>query len=388
MKTKIAFFAETLQANYDGAVRTMYQIIQRIPKEQFEFLFICGDDIVEPLPFRTIALPSIGIPFNPSYKMALPYFNNKWLCKQLDEFQVDIVHIATPSPLGHFALQYAQQRQLPTISIYHTHFIAYVDYYLKATPLLIEPIKKAIVKNYKAFYDNCDQVYIPTMEMEKDLAYWGHRTDHFKLWQRGIDTNLFHPSKGNKKQLQQQVGNTKPNILFASRLVWEKNLETLIQLYHLNESKGAPYNILIAGDGVARQALVEQMPHAQFFGQISHEALATLYASADIFFFPSITETYGNVVVEAMASGLPCVIANGGGSKSFITQGINGFLSAPTEPLDYFTRIETLLADKNLYRQFVQNGIAYTRNNSWDNLVDIYFKDLLKLRVPKKAMAA
>ena len=99
-KIKVAFFAETLTANYDGAVRTMYQIIRRIPADQFEFLFICGDKAVEPLPFRTIVLPSFTIPLNRHYKMTIPFLAKQRLTAELDVFQPDIIHIATPSPLG------------------------------------------------------------------------------------------------------------------------------------------------------------------------------------------------------------------------------------------------------------------------------------------------
>ena len=386
-KIKVAFFAETLKANYDGAVRTMYQIIRRIPSDQFEFVFICGDQIVEPLPFKTIVLPSFTLPFNRNYKMTIPFFAQKRLEKALGDFKPDLIHIATPSPLGHAALRYAKQRQLPVISIYHTHFIAYIDYYLKQMPFLIDPIKYGIIKNYKAFYNQCDVVLAPTLQMIADLKLLGHDTSHFKIWQRGIDTQLFHPAKKNTQWLQTQVGNAKPNILFASRLVWEKNLDTLMELYQLNEQKGSPYNLLIAGDGVAEEILQLKMPHAYFVGRLSHEQLSILYASSDIFFFPSITETYGNVVVEAMASGLPCVIANGGGSKSFIQQGKNGFVCEPNNPNDYINRIQQLLTHPKLYQQFVEEGLAFSKHLNWDSLVEIYFEEL-KLLVGRTLLQA
>jgi len=389
-KIKVAFFAETLKANCDGAVRTMYQIINRIPKDQFEFIFICGDEkeVTAGLDFETITLPAITIPFNRTYRLTVPYFVINRLHQQLDTFKPDVVHIATPSPLGRFALAYAKDRNLPVISIYHTHFLSYVDYYLKNAPILIEPVKNRMIKNYRAFYDNCDLVYVPTTEMVKDLAAVGHATSNLKLWQRGIDRQLFNPDKKDTAYLQNYTQNNKPNILFASRLVWEKNLETLIDLYQLNEAKNRSYNILVAGDGVAKETLKNQMPNAFFFGQVGHEELAVLYASADIFFFPSITETYGNVVVEAMASGLPCIIANGGGSKSFITQGVNGFVCEPTDAAAYFEKIDLLLYTPKLYEQVVTNGLAYTQQLNWEDLVHIYFQDLRQLTKQTQLVAA
>ncbi|MEM1121273.1 MAG: glycosyltransferase family 1 protein, partial [Bacteroidota bacterium] len=359
----------------------------RIPEAYFEFLFICGVPPGNDLGHQVETMPALTIPFNANYRMVLPFLSNYRTTQQLDQFQPDVIHIATPSPMGHFALRYARTNNIPVISIYHTHFLSYIDYYLKSTPFLIEPTKNVVAKRSKHFYDNCNLVYVPTVEMIKDLAHFGHETNHYKIWQRGLDHTLFNPTKQDQQYLKQITGNDKPNVLFVSRLVWEKNLETLVDFYQKNEAAGVPYNLLIAGDGVAESELKERIPQAYFLGKIGHEKLSILYASADVFLFTSITETYGNVVVEAMASGLPCVIANGGGSKNFIEHGKNGFLCSPNDATDYFERIQQLLSSPNLYQQFVQNGLDCTKDLDWEKLVNIYFEDLRKL-VTQKVVAA
>src|SRR5690606_31267974 len=121
--------------------------------------------------------------------------------------------------------------------------------------------------------------------------------------------NLFNPSKSDKAYLRSITGNTNTNISFVSRLVWEKNIKTLIEIYHTLEEFGGGYNLIIAGEGTAKSIAMQEMPKAHFLGKQNHEQLSKLYASADAFVFTSTSETYGNVVVEAMASGLPCVIA-------------------------------------------------------------------------------
>ncbi|MEM1120534.1 MAG: glycosyltransferase, partial [Bacteroidota bacterium] len=318
----------------------------------------------------------------------LPFLSSFSTTQQLDDFQPDVIHIATPSPMGHFALRYANKKNIPVISIYHTHFLSYVAYYLKSTPFLIEPTVNRIAKRSKYFYDNCDLVYVPTQEMVDYLAGYDHETTHMKIWQRGIDQQLFSPTKKDKPRLQKITGNDKPIILFVSRLVWEKNLDTLIRFYQLNEAKNRPYNLLIAGEGVAQATLQEQMPNAYFLGNQSHTDLAFYYASADVFLFTSITETYGNVVVEAMASGLPCVIANGGGSKSFIQHGVNGFLCEPNHPQDYFNHITQLLQQPRLYEQFQAESLALVAPLNWDSLVAQYLEDLQLLQGQRQAVAA
>ena len=387
-KIKVAFFAETLEEDYDGAVRTMYQIIHRIPQAEFDFLFICGVPPKQKLPHPVCVMPSLTIPFNANYKMVLPFLSSYRVTQRLTVFQPDIIHIATPSPQGHFALRYAKENAIPVISIYHTHFLSYVDYYLKNTPFLIEPTRIQLAKKSKQFYDNSDLIYVPTTEMINYLSGYDHQINHMKIWQRGINQTLFTPTKKNKSKLQQQVGNNKPNILFVSRLVWEKNLVTLMDFYELNEQNNAPYNLLIAGEGIAETTLKERMPNAFFLGNRGHQDLAIYYASADVFLFTSVTETYGNVVIEAMASGLPCVIANGGGSKSFISHGINGFLCEPYTATDYFRHINILLKSPALYRQFCKKGLAYTYSLNWETLVATYFDDLKLLKAKKQSKAA
>ena len=386
-KIKVAFFAETLEENCDGAVRTMYQIINRIPKAEFEYFFVCGTAPKKRWVHKITIMPSFTIPFNRNYRMVIPFLSSYRVTTQLDEFQPDVIHISSPSPMGHFALDYAKERGIPVISIYHTHFLSYVDYYLKDTPFLIEPTKNSMAKRSKYFYDNCDLVYVPTREMIDYLKGYNHTIHQMKIWQRGINNFLFNPDKGEKFALQILVGNDKPNILFVSRLVREKNLKTLLDFYRLNEQKGTPYNLLIAGDGVAKKDLLEQLPNAYFLGNIGHADLAIFYASADVFLFTSITETYGNVVIEAMASGLPCVIANGGGTRSFIQQGENGFVCSPNDAKDYFNKIELLLSQPTLYQKFVNNGLAYTQPLCWESLVQIYFNDL-KMLVGKSELVA
>lgn len=383
-KIKIAFFAEILIEDFDGASRTMFQLIKRIPKDQFEFLFICGVGPESIEGFECMRIPAVTIPINKTYKMAVPWFSGSRIRKKMQEFQPDVVHIATPSLLGEFALKYATRHKIPVLSIYHTHFISYIDYYLKSSPRLAGYLKKVVAKSQKSFYNGCTRVYVPSEEMRTALLSWqvdGHRLQH---WARGIDTQLFSPTKRDAAAMQQITGNALPVVLFASRLVWEKNMETLCRIYQLIQDKKLPCNFMVAGDGVAMKACKKRLPKAIFTGTVDHEQLSVLYASSDIFLFTSISESYGNVVLEAMASGLPCVIADGGGSRNFIQQGKNGFLCQPNEPTDYLEKIESLLNAPQLHQKFSSAGIAYAATFSWDDLATTYFQDLAQLKTAPK----
>lgn len=379
-KYKVAFFAEILIEDFDGASRTMFQLIKRIPKEQFEFIFFCAMPPKEDIGFEVVQIPSLSIPFNTTYKFGFPYFSKSKITNRLDDFQPDIIHFASPTPLAALAKKYAIKNNIPVTAIYHTHFIAYIKYYFRHLPFLIPYFYKMAARITRQFYNAPNQVYVPTQGIIDDLQFICQIDNpNLKLWQRGIDPELFHPEKNDPAVLKDIVKNDHPNILFASRLVWEKNLQTLIDLYKYYQSKNVAVNFIIAGDGVARKAAEQQMPNAHFLGMVDHETLSVLYASSDVYFFPSDTETFGNVVIEAMAAGLPCVVANGGGPKSFIKNGVNGFLCPTNDVTAYFEKIQQLLNDQSLRECFIEEGLKTTAAMNWDRLASIYFQDLKKL---------
>jgi glycosyltransferase involved in cell wall biosynthesis len=378
-RIKVAFFAEILIEDFDGASRTMFQLLRRIPTDQFEFLFICGVGADTLFGYDCITLPTLTIPFNKRYKMAVPALAKRKTMRQLQVFAPDVVHIATPSWLGSFALDYAAQYSKPVISIYHTHFISYVDYYLRSLPVLIRPIKAQIARFQRDFYNRCDTIYIPSESIASELIAGGLEPSRVTIWKRGIDLTLFSPLKKNLVQMREQTQSGLPIILFASRLVWEKNIETLIKTYELAQQRGTAAIFVVVGDGTAKEDCQRRMPKAVFLGNLDHQTLATIYASADVFLFPSISESYGNVVLEAMASGLPCVIADGGGSRDFVEEGINGFRCAPNNPEAYLDKITLLLNDTDLHNKISLAGQAYSRQFNWEALANRYFDDVATL---------
>ncbi|MCF0054512.1 glycosyltransferase family 1 protein [Dyadobacter sp. CY356] len=378
-KIKVAFFAEILIEDFDGASRTMFQIIKRIPREEFEFLFICGIGPAKIFDFDCVTVPSVSLPFNKNYTMALPYLAETELKRKLDNFCPDIVHIATPAFLGHFGLQYAKNQNLPVLTIYHTHFIAYLDYYLSKAPFLIDIAKAKLCLAQKSFYNQCDVIYVPSESIEEEMYQMGIEPARMKIWKRGIDTSLFSPDKKTTGFARSLTQNDHPIILFASRLVWEKNLETLIRIYDYCQENEIPYNFIIAGDGTAKIDCQRRMQNAIFTGTLDHLQLSQLYASSDIFLFTSISETYGNVVLEAMASGLPCVIADGGGSADLVTQGVNGFKCHPENEGDYVEKMQILINDPMLRQQFSKRGRNYSLCLDWNRLTNLYFTEIHNL---------
>lgn len=378
-RIKVVFFAEILIPDFDGASRTIFQLLDRIDASRFDFLFVCGSGPDRINQFDCIKTRSISIPLNPKYKLAIPSWTADEIRVQLDQFNPDVVHIATPSLLGHFAMAYAKDRQLPVISIYHTHFPSYIAYYFNYLPFLIKPLTDRLTTIQNRFYDACKKVYVPSQSLAEELVSNGMSAKNIKIWQRGIDTTLFSPDKKDPQYLENLTNNALPTILFASRLVWEKNLVTLIAVYNTLRAEGLRCNWVIAGDGTAMKDCMRQMPGAIFVGKMDHDALSVLYASASVFIFPSISETFGNVVLEAMASGLVPVIADGGGSKDIVVNGVNGFKCEPDNVNAYADKIRMLLQDETLRKEMAGNAVSHSKAFDWEQLAKVYFDDLHEL---------
>ena len=158
-----------------------------------------------------------------------------------------------------------------------------------------------------------------------------------------------------------------------------KNIETLFAIYDKAQLLGLRVNFLVAGNGVAEGSARARMREAYFFGFLPHETLAKVYASSDIFLFTSTSESYGNVVMEAMASGCVPVIARGGGSQTLVDNGITGFLCDPDEPDDYIEKIKMILENHPLRKKMQSAGRRFTSALNWENLAEEYFNDIEEL---------
>jgi glycosyltransferase involved in cell wall biosynthesis len=380
-KIKVAFFCDVLTEDIDGALRTMYHIFRRIPKDQFEFLFICGAGPKQINGFECYHMASITLPRNEAYNLVLPILSRKRTVKRLDAFAPDIIHVANPSYMGHFALRYAEEHNnIPVSSIFHSHFVSYVAYYFRGFPqFFITYMTNMAIRVQRRFYNRCTLSYIPSESILQELIDYDVEAKRLKIWKRGINTTLFTPDKRDVQYVRNITGNDQKNILFVSRLDPVKNLDMLGKIYEYIQEQKLPYNFIVAGDGVARSQTEKSMPNAFFLGNQDHDTLSILYASCDVFIFPSITESYGNVIIEAMCSGLPCVVADANGPKDVITSGENGFKCTPDNLEEFIDKIKLLLSDHEVWKRISANGVSYSQNLDWNQLVSVYFEDLRKL---------
>ena len=267
MRVLVATDAWHPQVN--GVVRTLAMMADAAKAFGVEVSFLT------PASFRTFAMPSY-----PDLRLALPY--QAKIARLIAEARPDSIHIATEGPIGLLVRRHCRKNRLPFTSSFHTRFPEYISARL--------PVRESwIWAALRKFHGASEAVMVATPALANELRARGFR--NVVLWPRGVDTRQFHPRLAD-------LGLPRPVFLCVGRVAVEKNLGAFLSLK-------LPGSMVIVGDGPARASLEQKYPHAHFLGARSGEILAQTYASADVFVFPSRTDTFGIVLIEALASGVP-----------------------------------------------------------------------------------
>ena len=366
---KVAYFAGSLQPGHDGVTRVLYKLIDYLKSYKIEGMFfspIIPGKVEQSV--QMYSVPSITFPLYKEYKFAVP--GQKYFEEKLKEFQPDLIHINSPCSLGYAAVKYGNRNGIPVAATYHTHFASYAKYYK------IKAFENISWNYFRKIYNGCQMVYVPSEPILNELKY--HGINNLKFLPHGVDTNAFNASYYSKEWKRRYKIEGKTAVLFVGRLVWEKDLATLAAAYNIIMAARNDVAFVIAGDGPIKNELMKLMPEAVFLGYQSGETLAETYASSDIFVFPSTTETFGNVTLEAMASGLPPICAKEGGAYGVIDEGVNGLTTIPRDPEDLSKKIITLLDSPEKRHYLSSNAIRFAKEQTWDKifqkLVDSYQK--------------
>jgi phosphatidylinositol alpha 1,6-mannosyltransferase len=308
-----------------------------------------------------VPVPSVSAPGRPDYRVSLGL--PRHTRKNLTRFNPDLFHIATPDLLGLAALRVARRHGKPVVASYHTHFASYLDYYSLGS------LEGTAWKYLRWFYGRCKHVYVPTPSMLSVLKE--HRVGHdLRLWPRGVDSTLFHPARRSLDwRYARGIDDSEIVVAFVSRLVMEKGLRVVMDVIAGLEQRQIPHKALIVGDGPERANLEASIPDAIFTGHLAGDALATAYASSDIFLFPSETETFGNVTLEALSSGLPAVVANATGSNTLVSDGVNGYLATPRDSAAFLERVATLIRDPSLRQRMGAAARESSEKYEWSRVL-------------------
>lgn len=396
---RVALFTETFLPQINGVVRTLEKIILHLEANGHEvLLFTIGEGEAQYSKSKIVRVE--GVPFNLYKELYIVKPQDKWASKfakndfmqapmailqsliptrhsvieeALLEFQPDIIHLATPVTLGAIGLYYVDKLNLPSIASYHTDLAAYAPMY--QVPYFEEVINGVT----KMIYSKVLRVLAPSPSSKKQLEGLGLK--NVGVFGRGVDHELFSPAKRNREVLAQYgLDQNKITITYVGRLAEEKSIPELVAVFATLSEK-YPIQLLIIGDGPIKQELEESLEKADglyaFTGIKKGAELVELYASSDIFAFPSRTETFGQVVLEAMASGLPIVGYESPGVRDLVHDKKNGYLANSAK--DFELCLESLIKDNNLRLNYAKKSRELSLERSWQNILDALLQEYKKL---------
>ena len=323
-----------------------------------------------------VPVPSLPIPFRSEYRLALglPYA----IREDFFLFSPDLVHLSAPDLLGTRALAFARRLGIPVVTSLHTRFETYFGYYG------LGGLRRLAESHLRRFYGRSDFILAPTSALVRELAEV-HGRGRVRLWGRGVDAKLFDPAKRSRAwRASRGIGRDTVAVAFFGRLVREKCTGLFAETIAVLRAAGRAVAPVVIGEGPERGKIERELGNAAFTGHLEGTALATALASCDIIVNPSLTEAFGNVVLESFAAGVPIVAADTASMRNLIEDGRNGLLCALQQPQAYAAATARLIEDKALRARIGaaarRSAMAYSWEATLDPVLNVYAEALAAVR--------
>ena len=352
---RIALFTETFLPKVDGIVTRLRHTIEHLERNGDRVLVVAPEGgLTEYKGAKIYGIPGMPLPLYPELKLALPPIGTK---NAIEEFKPDLIHVVNPAFLGVGGIYYAKKLNIPLVASYHTHLPQYLQHYG------LGALEGILWELLKAAHNKAELNLCTSSAMVKELK--NHGIERVDLWQRGVDTEMFQPhlaSTQMRSRLSQGNLND-PLLLYVGRVSAEKQIDQIKPVLEAIPNA----RLAIVGDGPNREALEAHFAGTKtnFVGYLQGLELASAFASADAFVFPSRTETLGLVLLEAMAAGCPVVAARSGGIPDIVTDGVNGYLFEPNDPDGAITATKALLSAKNVREELRTNARKEAEQWGW-----------------------
>ena len=369
---RIALFSGNYNYVRDGANQALNRLVGYLLRQGAQ-VRVYAPMVAEPAFPPTgdlIGAPSVPIPGRGEYRVPLGL--SRTMRKDLDRFGPNLIHVSSPDPLGHAAVSFARKRGLPAVASVHTRFETYPRYYGLA---FLEPTIEAMLRR---FYRRCDAIVAPSESMaqllrEQRMSY------NVGIWSRGIDQDIFNPGRRDLDWRRSHgIADDEPVIGFIGRLVMEKGLDVFSDSIDRLVAAGVHHRVLIIGDGPAREWFENRLPSGIFVGFQMGPDLGRAVASMDMLFNPSVTETFGNVTLEAMACNLPVVAAKATGSESLVCEGVTGRLIRPGAISQFASALQHYCEATDARHAAGKAGRQRADQHGWDQvnqaLADTYLR--------------
>lgn len=363
---RIGIVSETFLPKWDGIANTLCRLLEHLQAEGHEVLMMAPEGApTEYAGAKILGQPRFSCPFYKPLKLAMP---RAGMGAELMAWAPDVVHMVNPALMCMTVLKQTRSFNVPVLMSYHTDIPGYLEKY--GVGIFTEPIWAF----FRWLHNEADLNVCPSETCRQELV--GRGFERMEIWGRGVDTGLFQPGRRTVAMRERLSGGhpDAPLLIYAGRLAVEKRVDVLRPV--LDRFPDA--RLAILGDGPERENLEEMFAgtNTVFTGFLRGEELAAAYAAGDVFTFPGEHETFGNVVLEAQASGLPVLAARAGGPIDHVFDGRNGYLFAPGESNDLIRLLEPVLADDEWRAQLRQGALDYAASQTWpmimDTLVDKY----------------
>ncbi|MGE6691206.1 MULTISPECIES: glycosyltransferase family 4 protein [Sphingobium] len=377
---RIALFSGNYDCVRDGANRALNRLVDHLLHRIGAQVRIYSPTAPQPA-FASVgevrSVPSLSLPGRPEYRLAIGL--TRGVRRDLDAFAPDIVHLSAPDLLGRQAQKHARACGIPVVASLHTRFETYLDYYRLGF------LRGTMERYLDRFYGDADCILAPTPPIRDEMAA-RHGTARVSVWGRGIDPTQFAPTLRDPA-LRAALGYTDQDVvpLFFGRLVLEKGLGVFADSIAAIRARGHDVRPLIVGEGPARSWLAQRLPNANFMGHLSGADLGRAVASADLLINPSVTEAFGNVNLEAMASGLAVLSADVPSAASLIDAGRTGLLLPATDADAYADAATMLIGAPARLATMRQAAADAASRHRWDDVLQSVvraYAGLLGIPVP------
>ena len=318
-----------------------------------------------------VSIRSVPIPGRSEYHLGLGL--DATVRRDLEAFAPNIIQISAPDIIGHRAVTWARRRKIPVIASVHTRFDTYLDYYHLRS---LEPVARGIMRR---IYQRCDAILVPA-ESTAAVLHAQRMSRDISIWGRGVDRDQFNPGRRDPDWRRSLgIADDEMVISFLGRIVMEKGLDVFSDAIDALVERKVRHSVMIIGEGPARGWFENRLPDAKFVGHQVGADLARALASADVFFNPSITETFGNVTLEAMACALPVVAASATGATTLVRNDETGLLVEPGNAESYADALETYARDPGLRMRHGAAGLASAKTYDWDSINSVVLKTYLRV---------
>lgn len=357
---RIALFSGNYNYVRDGANQALNRLVGYLLRQGAQ-VRVYSPTVPEPAFPPTgdlVSVPSMAIPNRPEYR--IPLALSGAVKRDLEAFAPNVVHISSPDRVARKAVKWARKRNLPVLASVHTRFETYFRYYNMS---FLEPLVEAWLRT---LYRKCDALVAPSESMAQVLRQQRMNYD-IDIWSRGVDREIFHSGRRDLAWRNSLgIEDDMPVIGFLGRLVMEKGLDVFSDSIDQLKRRNVRHKVLVIGEGPARGWFETRLPDAAFVGFQGGTDLARAVASMDMLFNPSVTETFGNVTLEAMACGLPVVAAKATGSQSLVDDNRSGRLITPGAIAQFAEALRSYCENPTLRAEHGKAGEDRSLDYSWD----------------------